>query len=124
MGFLLATGGIWPLFAWTESYRISLERITQSFPGQNLTEFARTESQSWTKSHTVVLNSFHTQHLINLNTACLNTASLKGSTENTGHFVLIRVEVVVVVVKLQTMAQVLYQLGINNGYWLLLSRAI
>ena len=117
MGFLLATGGIWPLFAWTESHRVFLGKNLKSFPGQDLTEFARTES------HTVVLNSFHRKHLINLNTACSNTASLKGLTENTGHFVLIRVEVVVVV-KLQTTAQVLYQLGINNGYWLLLSRAI
>ena len=123
MGFLLATGGIWPLFAWTESHRVFLGKNLKSFPGQDLTEFARTESQSWTKSHTVVLNSFHTQHLINLNTACLNAASLKGSTENTSHFVQIRVEVVVVG-KLQTMAQVLYQLGINNGYWLLLLKAI
>ena len=39
MGFLLATGGIWPLFAWTESHRV--------FLGKNLTEF------SWTGSHRI-----------------------------------------------------------------------
>ena len=46
MGFLLATGGIWPLFAWTESHRVFLgknlrvflDRISQNLPGQDLTQ--------------------------------------------------------------------------------------